>query len=344
MQVLNTSSFLECLSPARMKSYQGFFYPSGEKHTNDDLVCIYHWNNEVSEIFWKLISLIEITMRNKIHKELSGIYFSHPKKRPGNGIYQNQFLSNQCNTPTIGCVDSCNWYHAVNFSGEPLFIITGRTHKKKRNNKYYLRNHPVTADDVISGTTFGFWRYIFKNLKNSGCPHLSVISNVFRYSPFYNQTINPSLEFKIDCRIEMIHQFRNRISHHEPIWKLKDMMEEKITPKAGDQHNVNVLKPKPSNKVEAFDHLIDYYQMMIEFLRWLDKDTAISFRSSWWDDRLRFLCSERGFNSLLKSNSHCDGFILSRSVFKRELKGILSKGRAKVILSGSKKAILIPLK
>ena len=342
MQVLNTLSFLDCLSQPRVKSYQDFFYPGGLPHHDDDLAYMYLWNNEISEIFWKVIPLIEITMRNKLHKELSSVYFSHPKMIVGNGFFQNQFATNKISTPTIGTFNSCNWYHAVNFTGEALSSITKRTHFKKPNNKFYRKTYAVTPDDVISGLTFGFWRFLFKNLGTAGVAYQNIVSEIFRYSPFYRQTVTPSLDFKLDRRIEMIHSFRNRVSHHEPVWKLKDMMEEKITPIPGNANNINVKKSKPLNKDDSFEHLVDYYQMMIEYLQWLDRDLAKSFKVSWWNDRFLFLCSDRGVNSLLRT--HSGEVNLSRSVFKRDIKGVMSKGRSKIILDGKRKAIFIPLK
>ncbi|MFH7365381.1 hypothetical protein, partial [Pseudomonas syringae group genomosp. 7] len=122
-------------------------------------------------------------------------------------------------------------------------------------NKYYVRPHAISPDDVISGLTFGFWRLIFKNLGSAGVNYQRIISDVFVHSPFYKQSVSQSLDFKVDSRMSMIHTFRNRISHHEPVWKLKDMMEEKVTPIPGNKNNVNVLKPKPLNKKEVYEHL-----------------------------------------------------------------------------------------
>ncbi|HBA8794548.1 TPA: hypothetical protein J1181_004956, partial [Escherichia coli] len=163
MQVLNSAAFLDCLSKPRVKSYSNFFYPGVMQPSESDLVYMYQWNSEISEILWKLISIIEITMRNKIHKELSRLYFSAPKKIVSNGVSQKDFVNSKVPTATIGDAASCNWYHAINFSGEALVNITKRTHYKKRNNKYYTKSYAVTPDDVISGLTFGFWRLIFKN-------------------------------------------------------------------------------------------------------------------------------------------------------------------------------------
>ena len=342
MQVLNSAAFLDCLSKPRVKSYINFFYPGVVQPNESDLVYMYQWNNEISEILWRLISIIEITMRNKIHKELSRLYFNAPKEIVSNGVYLNEFVNNKVPTATIGDADSCNWYHAINFNGEALVNITKRTHHKKPNNKYYKKPYTVTPDDVISGLTFGFWRLIFKNLGNAGVSYQSIISDVFVHSPFYKQKVTQSLDFKVDSRVAMIHSFRNRISHHEPVWKLKDMKEEKITPIPGNANNVNVLKFKPSNKKEVFEHLTDYYKMMLEYLLWLDKDVARSFKSSWWNDRFFYVCPDKGVNSFLCSYS--SEYELTKTHFKRNINRIIKKGNVRIITDKSRKAIILPVK
>lgn len=343
MQVLNPRSFLDSLSEPRVKSYQNFFYPAvgARTPTDDELAYIYLWNAEVSEIFWKVISLIEIAMRNSMHKELSSMFFTSPKKIASSGVRRNQLIGSLVNTSTVGNEKSCNWYHAINFSLEPLCQITKRTHSIRPGGIYNLKSYTVTPDDVISGLTFGFWRFLFKNISSAGVDHKPLISSIFRYSPFYGQKITAAVDFKVDCRLDMIHEFRNRISHHEPVWKLKHMLEEKQTRDGNGNVIVKVDKSKPRNKSEMFDHLITYYNRMMEFLFWLDKDTAKSFRASWWNDRLLFLFSERGIGCFI--DSYSEECHLSKSLFKRDVRKILSNGRMRIVYDKSRKGVFIPL-
>lgn len=343
MQVLNPRSFLDSLSDPRMKSYRNFFYPAAgaREPTDDELAYMYLWNAEVSEIFWKVISLIEITMRNSIHKELSSLFFKSPKKIASSGVRVNQLIGSQVHTPTVGNNESCNWYHAIDFSLEPLCQITKRTHSIRPGGVYYLKNYTVTPDDVISGLTFGFWRFLFKNISSAVIDYDALISSVFRYSPFHGQKITDAVDFKIDCRLGMIHMFRNRISHHEPVWKLKDMLEEKQTKGKKGKVIINIEKKRPRDKNEMFDHLITYYNRMMEFLFWIDNETAKSFRASWWNDRLLFLFSERGMSCLIDSyNEEC---YLSKSLFKRDVRKVLSNGRMRIVYDKSRKGVFIPL-
>ncbi|WP_160341323.1 hypothetical protein, partial [Escherichia coli] len=107
-------------------------------------------------------------------------------------------------------------------------------------------------------------------------------------------------------------------------------------------NNVNVLKFKPSNKKEVFEHLTDYYKMMLEYLLWLDKDVARSFKSSWWNDRFFYVCSDKGVNSFLCSYS--SEYELTKTHFKRNINRIIKKGNVRIITDKSRKAIILPVK
>lgn len=342
MQVKNVPSYLECLSDARIQSYRHFF-TGATIPTDDELVSLYQWNNEISEMTWKLISLIEIAFRNKIHQVLSDELFINPKKTVANGSKTNQFLTNTVSTLNLGTKKSCNWYNAVNFTGEPLNKIVAITHKKNKNNhKFYLRNPNFNPDDVISRLTFGFWRFIFLNLSNAGEDHKKIISKTFRYSPFYNGIISPRVEFKLDARLDMIHSIRNRISHHEPLWKLGDMLEEAKSPTQHKKFNRKIIKSKPKNLTESCEHLKYYHSQMVEFLTWIDKDLADSYRNSWWSERLIFLCSKRdvkGITNMIPLNTD-----IPYQKLKRDIKSIVFRDRARIICKGNKKSLIIPLK
>lgn len=341
MQVINLPSYLECLSEARMQSYKAFFFTAGSLPTDDELVALYHWNGELAEMLWKLISLIEIALRNKVHTVLSNEHFQSAKNMVANGSDKKQFTTNKVPTQTYGKKQSCNWYHAVNFSGEPLTLITSITHKNMRG-KYVARQHPKTPDDVISGLTFGFWRYIFTNLDKAGEDHKNIITKSFPYAPFSNTAISNRVEFKLDCRLDMIHSIRNRISHHEPLWKMGHMLEEVISPRSGFPKNRNIVKTKPKNIKECCDHLKEYHNQMIDFLSWIDRNLAASYKSSWWHDRMVFICSMQDVGSVIKSSPITTE--VSYKMLKRNIRAIAFRDKSKIISKGSKRSLIIPLR
>ncbi|MFV8780752.1 Abi family protein [Yersinia enterocolitica] len=342
MQVLNVQSIKQALSTPRMQSYSNFFLQSqldGTLPRDKEAIYLQLWSNEVAESFWRLISFIEISLRNNIHSVLSDDCFLLPKKRVINreNIHNNNYK--YMNVTTVGNNESSNWFEAINFNKKVLQLILDRTHTIKKNGNMFHKSWQ-TPDDVIAGLTFGFWRFIFKNLKSANYNYLDVISKTFKNAPFGGQEIKQSIDFKIDCRLEMIHGIRNRISHHEPVWKLKEMLSESM-PTLPNKYR-DTLKVKPTNAGDTFIHLMLYYNQMIEFLYWINKDLSQSYQTSWWHKRFNFLCSQKGLDYYFKSYKLPN--IISSSVLKREMNKVMRSSQGYHVINKNREYILTPVK
>ncbi|MFT4929776.1 MAG: hypothetical protein ACI8WB_005911, partial [Phenylobacterium sp.] len=104
MQPKDIEYLLDALSQPRMSSYRSFF---GTNLSNKQIYGSYLWNEALSLEFFRVLTLVEIILRNRIHSVLSHHYFYTQKEvvtsnRSRRWIFQN--------TATIGHIDSCNWY------------------------------------------------------------------------------------------------------------------------------------------------------------------------------------------------------------------------------------------
>ncbi|MGE8398451.1 MAG: hypothetical protein ACN6NZ_00785 [Burkholderiales bacterium] len=73
------------------------------------------------------------------------------------------------------------------------------------------------------------------------------------------------------ARLDLCNGLRNRIAHHEPIWKLGELMTEG---RARPGKPLAVAAPAPTNPDEALSRLRLLYGRVVELLTWLSPDLA----------------------------------------------------------------------
>lgn len=106
MQPSDFKTMFSALSAPRVNAYKHYF---GTSLSDDQIFGCYQWNESVSHSFFKLISLIEIVMRNQMHCALSKRYHTAHKKLVTN--FKNSSWPTTSST-TMGNQTSCNWYNS----------------------------------------------------------------------------------------------------------------------------------------------------------------------------------------------------------------------------------------
>lgn len=244
-----------------------------------DLYACYQWNNEVSTSFLPILHLIEIALRNAYHRELS-LHFS------------------LINTGTPS--QSYDWYQYANLnakSRQAIVDIQRRAHR---------------PDDVISRLTFGFW----SNLTDTPrIPWGVVLKKVFP-GVTRNLANRPQQDW-LYSRIKMVNDFRNRVSHWEPIWKLGELMPERRH-RRGDPALVPT-HPATCNPAESVARLQMLYSRMTSLLTNINSDIGSTYIDSYTHEHLDWICSEAGLQSFRRSNKRV---VMSISKAKRELNRI----------------------
>lgn len=98
----------------------------------------------------------------------------------------------------------------------------------------------------------------------------------------------------IYSRLDMIADIRNRVAHHEPVWKFGKLKEERR-----HRHNYvpKIVKMKPANPLEAIERLNLVFNRTFELLHWVSSYRALDYKASGNYYRARFLLSEDGLNA-----------------------------------------------
>lgn len=253
----------------------------------------YLWNKALSSAMTPLLQCLEITLRNSINNAIQ------MKDRSTTGW---QWRSND------------RWIHEITKEvGDRLFNTRqrykkdkqGNTLKDKNGSPIYNRmtvheksilkiikrlmnsNRKVTLGGIISNTTFGFWTEILsKNYEDTRQDALlwpTLTNDVFPNKPASikrGHIYEKMLFFK---------DIRNRLSHHEAIWKFhRKQPDGKIdytSPIYGRKASIKLLRRS--------------YNEMLEVIGWMDNKRKEEFLDSGLDHRFKLLATNDGLNSYI---------------------------------------------
>ncbi len=322
MQHVNMNVIFDALSRPRINAYRRYF---GVNLSDAQIYGCYLWNEALCQSFFRTLTLIEIVLRNRLHKSLSNQYFLSPKEVLDNLKSRTSVFSP---TTTVGTSDSCNWYETPGLlSRKSLEKITDITH-------HYRSGTPLTGiakptpDDVVSTMQFGFWSSLIDKNPNISWP--TVLGHVF---PKHRATssghwVSTAQQVRLSNRLELIRTIRNRIAHHEPIWKLPPTLDEAPTSRGATRA---ILHPSPSNPSESITRLREIYSKHTEFLRWMSPDLFLDFQKSSIHSHFLWLCSNEGLDAYKnreekQSNTQC------HSKVRRQLTSII-RSKQSVIVS-----------
>jgi Abi-like protein len=244
---------IKALSHARLSSYRRFFTTQSDQET----LGLYQWNEDLSAIFFKLIISIEIVLRNQCHGAMSTRYGA------------------------IGSGSSRDWYEHIQLTPLSRQKIQEITHIKRRT-QWTPRNPFPTPDDVISRLTFGFWPHLLDvghDSNNYPIAWGNILLDVLpghrqRQATYWARQKHRDAFFG---RLDLCNEMRNRIAHHEPIWKMGPLLEE-TRARAGSLPAV--IAPAPVTPSDALDRLKLIYERLNELLDWLSPEIAADYAQS----------------------------------------------------------------
>jgi abortive infection bacteriophage resistance protein len=187
-----------------------------------DLACLiggYLWNKQLAGVILPILQCLEVTIRNAIHREATILFstsdwYDPLTKRVGDEQFptwckqhpnkQNKYYRNGVSTG----------------SRKGLTIWTSHHESMIKEAKFKLinANKPATSDAVISELMFGFWCGLFNS-------NYSDLTSKNKLWPHLEEKVFPNLK-PVDRRYQSVFQkldaikhLRNRVAHHEPIWK-----------------------------------------------------------------------------------------------------------------------------
>lgn len=248
-----TCAWVRALSHARLRNYRSFFGAADDA----EALGLYRWSNDLSADVLSTLFLVEVVLRNGFHHALS--------RRYGGG----------------GGHESKDWYEYVSLDAQARSRILGITHYR-RGQRMVVRVPAPSADDVVSRLMFGFWPHLLdlkKDLLGNAVDWGSILVDALpghrqRQAEYWAKQKHRDALF---ARLDLCNELRNRIAHHEPVWKLGPLMKEG-RPRRGVPQTVEA--PAPRTPAEALARLRLLYGRVIELLGWLTPEVAAHHKKS----------------------------------------------------------------
>lgn len=249
-------TFEQIVSKPRLDSYRGYW-----KVDPEAAVGLYMWNGEVCAEVSKLLCYLEISLRNSLHRELS--------------------LST-----SVGASSSVHWWDTLSAKLKPA---TTRQVAEVRGGAPGVILSP---DEIVSRLSFGFWP--------------NMLSWVAKQMPALMQKILPAHPLSqvgavpnwwqaaarqhALSEIFELKEVRNRIAHHEPLWKFSDVLDTSPRQPA-PPILVCSASTDEATTIQRFARLLRLYDEVVSSL---SPDLHSYIRVSSWRTRLDFLLSPRG--------------------------------------------------
>lgn len=218
MQGIDLNNIEAHISTPRLKTYTTLTGSSSDKTA---LIGAYQWNKHVASSIYPILQCLEVSLRNAVHMAATSHFgnndwFDPVMKIAGHKFYQADMTKNSHKN---------GQYYRNGFSKGPkgsLKIWTSHHENMIKTARDQLQRDrkKVTADAVIGELMMGFWVGIFTahyndiNSKNLLWPHL--LKEVFP-----NLNSSQQIASQIHIKLDAIKDLRNRLSHHEPVWKHK---------------------------------------------------------------------------------------------------------------------------
>ena len=235
----NLSKIVNLISLERLKSYEQVFDTKSE----NELLGIYFWNIHISSLFFKLSTIIEVSLRNSMHNAFS--------TKMGNTWWQISKLhySSYSATPDHKAPEVVREVRGY-FKAARNTVI--RDKKERYNLELYIPQDP----EVISATVFYVWELLLdKEFVGNNLIWPANLSKVFKGWP-KDKNASELLQIVRDD-LKSIRDFRNRISHNEPIWKAYGVTDDSLAidylvKKLSTMENIlNIISPDKRKFVEA---------------------------------------------------------------------------------------------
>ena len=191
----------ELITNERLNSYARVF-----RHSDDvELVGAYLWNAKVCSALYPLLTAAEVTLRNSIDtalsKNLGHFWWSRSK------LHYQSFVPGSLKLPFVVEAIQSN------------FAKAAKQVKKDKKERYRDAKARPTHHEIIAKTEFSTWEFILDRDEFMG-PKLiwpKHLGSVFRGQ--WSTTKASKLLSETKDLVKTTREFRNRVSHHEPVWK-----------------------------------------------------------------------------------------------------------------------------
>ncbi|WP_373417168.1 MULTISPECIES: CAAX protease [Vibrio] len=266
------------------------------------------WNDALSASFFKLISIFEVALRNTIHRELSHQFNAHRQQGHAfdNDWYEYLITQNQLKPKTVNLIRN----------------VTHLPSRGRRRSQPVPKNPVPTPGKVIAAQSFGFWGFLINDTSlNGSIDWQSALFNGLKghfalHSTYWSQ--NALDDFLM--RLSQVNELRNRIAHHEPIWKFTQIR----------HHRTNQeIYPAASTPEESIQRMKTLNDRLCRILGWVSEDRKNDYLDSHYKAHFDWLTSLEAL-SVYKSLTYSN--ILTPSQAKRRFNGIVKSSKVHEIV------------
>jgi len=248
MQPSSPSLFEQLISTPRLDSYRGYF-----RATRLEAIGLYLWNSELSANLAVLLGVFEVVLRNRLHLALS----RHHSR---------------------GASDSSPWYDS-------------RTLDRSLQNKIAkvrAVSPAASANEIVSRVTFGFWPSVAASIGDREAA--AILAVAFPFHP-----LSSARPYWTDARARKralaylyeLQTLRNRIAHHEPLWKFQRIVDTSTIPATVVERE----SLSPEDSVSRFRRVLRHLDVAFANV---DPTLRDDLRNSSWRQAINALLSRRG--------------------------------------------------
>ena len=260
MRPQNPLVFEQIMSKPRLDSYKGYFHASTK-----EAVGLYMWNCQLSAYLSTLLSYFEVALRNRVHWSMSSFY----SRETSQSIHWYDTIRGQLKPETQKAIDKIRTIRG------PRGALTHRT-------------PAPSPDEIVSRVTFGFWPAILAVIDQRYADQL--LPGIF---PSHSLNTNPrrwtvgATRKNALAFIYELNEIRNRIAHHEPLWKFSAIKDTSANP-------ARVITAASTNQAESIARFRRLLALLDANLSAVNKDLCQDLSTSGWRLELNFLLTSKG--------------------------------------------------
>lgn len=275
--------------------------------SSKELIGAYSWNKHVSTSIYPILQCLEVTLRNELNRSISkhfnmsdwytyllrkGGDEKFSKKRAKESELENKFFRKNITPGKRGEREKWTSHHESMLNNARSVLLK---EKKK-----------CTPNAIVAELTFGFWVKLFeqtyrgKNEETTIWPHLEK-------KVFPNLASNERESSIIFNKLDELKNLRNRMSHHEPIWKTA----------------------KVKNKNEAIEYLNSIVDDATMIIYGISKSRYYHLEKSGHILKFRGLCKTETLDSFIQDTIYNK---VDRRRLTREIVKLVNKNSTKPII------------
>lgn len=284
-QNIPLKTVLPLISTARLGSYIATFKPDSDH----ELYGTYIWSQYAGGAIYPLMQNLEIALRNAIDAEA--------KKRFGNKWWDNPLLG--CDKP----ITSTAFYEKIQRAIGNLNEAWKKKQRKKKRPQYPIPQW--SHDQIVAATDFSAWHFILNNdfaapdtAKNRYYLWPVSTGKVFRLYANVSP-VEKAARKKLQNLIVEMREYRNRLSHNEPIW---------------------VKAPNVTDAATAIDTIRIKIKKIVSLIQTIDPDTHRVMEKMGLIRHALRICSVQEMRIHNFSSRHCS--LTHRQ--KRNLRGVVT--------------------